>query len=177
MATKAKFKLFNGPAPTSAAQAAVATGTSIKTMLQIKSAGGSLKILEWGVSGSGAAVAAGIEWELLTTGTIAATVTAHVEAGCVRWPTRQAELEDGLLAASYLTFGTAATGYTASGEGTITETNVFDSVLVTPTDIYKGDFARRFNSPIMVPSTDYLRVRCTAAAGVNAICWVLLEAA
>lgn len=173
MTTKTKFKVFNGPMPTTAARVAVTTGTTIKTMLQIKSAGGIIKILEWGVSGDGAAVAAGIEWELLTTAAIPATVTASVEADIIRWPTRSADMTDSKLAATYLTLSTTGTGYTSSGEGTVAATKTFDSVFITPTDV----FVRKFDSPILVPSADVLRIRCKAAAAVNAICWALIEVA
>lgn len=173
MSTKTKFKIYNGPMPTTAARAGVTTGTAIKTMLQIKSAGGIIKVLEWGVSGAGAALAAGIEWELLTTGAIVATVTASAEADIIRWPTRSAETSDSKLAATFLTLGVAATGYTSTAEGTIVATKTLDSVYVTPTDV----FVRKFESPILVPAADILRIRCKAAAAIDAICWALVEVA
>ena len=40
----AQFKIWNGPFPTTAVRAAVATGITVKTMLQIKSAGTPLKL-------------------------------------------------------------------------------------------------------------------------------------
>lgn len=170
MATKTKFKIFNGPMPTTAARAAVTTGTAIKTMLQVKGLT-TLKILEWGVTGDGAAVAAGVEWELLTTALIAATVTASVEADIVRIPTRPSEVSDSRLAADFLTLSTTGTGYTSSGEGTVAATKTFDSVFVTPTD----NFIRVLSSPILVPAATILRVRCKAAVAINAICWVVVE--
>jgi hypothetical protein len=43
------YKTWNGPMPTTAAQATVATGTAIKTMLQIATPSThQLRILEWG---------------------------------------------------------------------------------------------------------------------------------
>src|SRR3972149_369731 len=80
------YLLPNGPMPTTAAQAVVTTGTAIKTMLQVKlnaSATGRAKVVEWGISFDGSTAATPIKCELLTTGAVAATVTAHVAAGIV----------------------------------------------------------------------------------------------
>ncbi len=76
-----QYKVFNGPLPTTAAQLAVTTGTSIKTMLQVKGVTAvKFKIKAWGYSFDGAAAAAGIQAEILETGTIFGTVTASVAA-------------------------------------------------------------------------------------------------
>ena len=80
----ALWRIWNGPAPTTAALSGVTTGTAIKTMLQVLgNSNVPLKVRAWGVSMDGSAAAAGVEWELLTTGTVAATVTAHVAAGII----------------------------------------------------------------------------------------------
>ena len=82
----ALYKIYNGPAPTTAQQLAVTTGTAIETTVQVKAqAGITMKVKAWGCSMDGAAAAAGIEWELVETGTVFATVTAHVVAGIVAW--------------------------------------------------------------------------------------------
>ncbi len=164
------YRVFNGVAPTATDLAAVTTGTAIKTMLQIL--GNALvvpKVKAWGVSMDGAAAAAGIQWELLTTGTIAATVTAHVAAGLA------ARNRAALLEASTVFFnvGTAATGYTASAEGTVTESRLFDSQIIQPTGQYAWEWSLD-NEP-EVEALDILRIRCLAVAAVNAICWVDLE--
>jgi hypothetical protein len=69
--------------PTTAAQAAVTTGNVIKTMLQVKlgaSTNHPGKVVEWGISFDGSAAATPIKCELLTTGTVNATVTEYVAA-------------------------------------------------------------------------------------------------
>src|SRR5438552_1845906 len=79
-----QYKAWNGPMPTTAAQAAVTTGTAIKTMLQLQTPSTQrIKIVSWGLSCSGSAAAAGPQWELCSTGSVAATVTAHVAAGVI----------------------------------------------------------------------------------------------
>ena len=79
------FLIPNGAMPTTAAPVAVTTGTAIKTMLQVKPVAGiSLYVVEWGFSFNASALAVPIVVELLTTGTVAATVTAHTEANIVK---------------------------------------------------------------------------------------------
>ena len=166
----ALYKIFNGPMPTTAAQLAVTTGTAIKTMLQVKGVTAvQMKVKAWGVSMDGAAAAAGVQWELLETGTVFATVTASAAADCLGW--------DGpglaTVSTTYLSVGTAATGYTSTAEGTITATRVFDSQFVQPTGERAWEFSLG-NEPI-VSAVSALRIRCKAAAAVNAVCWVLIE--
>lgn len=161
----AYFTIYNGPMPTTASQAAVSTGTSIITMLQVKpkTAG---TIVDWGISFAGAAVAAGIEVELLSTAAVFATVTASVEADCHKVD------NSGLLAATYLAFSTTGTGYTASGEGTVAATTIYDAALITPTNWYRREFVQR--RPQLVDGVSY-RIRVKAASAVNAIAFMTLE--
>ena len=118
------YKTWNGAMPTTAALAAVTTGTAIKTMLQLATpATRQIKLIAWGYSlddppGADAVI------ELLQTD-VAATVTAHVAAGVQ-------PLVPG-MPASLLTLGTSATGYTASAEGTPVTTRVFDTVSFSST--------------------------------------------
>src|SRR3990167_3673331 len=93
----------NGVMPTTAKFALAQTGTAIKTLLQVKGLV-PLKIIEWGISFPASAAAAPPAVELLTTGTVFATVTALAEADV----TKIGAAAD--LAADILTFGTAATG-------------------------------------------------------------------
>jgi hypothetical protein len=159
------YRAYNGPAPTTAAQLAVTTGTAIKTMLQLAPPSTSpIEVLAWGVSMDGAAAAAGLQWELLTTGTVFATVTAHVAAGL------QPMNGEAAILASNLTLGTGATGYTGSAEGTITTTRIFDSLFIQPTGAYV--FQRPLGTEYWVAGGQALRIRVKAAAAVNAICWV-----
>jgi hypothetical protein len=166
----ALWKIYNGPAPTTAIQAAVTTGTAIKTMLQVKGiAGLTFKVKAWGASMDGAAAAAGVRWELLETGTVFATVTAHVAAGIVAFNPRAVAM----TSTTFFEVGTAATGYTGSAEGTITASRMFDSVLVQPTG--ERVWEHSLGNECTVSAVSSLRIRCHAAAAVNAVCWVLVE--
>lgn len=166
----ALYKIYNGPAPTTAAQLAVTTGTAIETMLQVKSvAAVTMKVKAWGVSGDGAAAAAGVQFELLETGTVFATVTAHVAAGIVAWDAPAVAT----ASTTYFAVGTSATGFTSTSEGTITESRVFDSQFVQPTGIFAWEHSLG-NEP-SVTAVSALRIRVKAAAAINAIAWVLVE--
>jgi len=166
----ALYKIYNGPAPTTASQLAVTTGTAIETVLQVKAVTAvTFKVVAWGVSMDGSAAAAGVQWELLETGTVFATVTAHVAAGIVAWDAQAL----GIASTTYFDVGTAATGFTSTSEGTITESRVFDTQFVQPTGERAWEFS--LGREPVVSAVSSLRVRVKAAAAVNAIGWVLLE--
>ena len=167
------YLIANGPNPTTASQVAVTTGTAIKTLLQVK-LGATLihqrgKVVEWGISFDGSAAAAPILCELLTTGTVAATVTAHVAAGIQNLDPLGTTPTDGFP----FTFTTITTGYTASGEGTITATRALDIQQIAPTNQYVKQWP--LGREPMFSTTNYLRIRVKAAAAVNAICYVVIE--
>lgn len=156
---------FNGPMPTTAAQAKVSTGTAIKTLLQIATPSTrTLEVVEWGISfaGTGTAGVPG-QVELIQTD-VAATITAHVASGLV-------PLDSG-SPASLMTLGsTTATGYTASAEGTTTAARTLDAQLVSPAVGYVRQFMP--SSRPLVAISKFLRVRVTFAAAVDATCWVV----
>jgi hypothetical protein len=163
---------WNGPMPTTAAQAVVTTGTAIKTLLQIATPSTrGLQLVEWGISFDGSAAATPIKCELLTTGAVPATsLTAHVAAGVQPF-------NDSGAPASLVTLGTGATGYNTSGgaEGTITAVRMFDAQLVAPTNQYLKQWPLDEGPDVAV--SQYLRVRVTAAAAVNALCYVVWKEA
>lgn len=158
------YQAFNGPSPTTAGQVKVTTGTAIKTLLQIAPPSTeSLTIIEWGISFDGTAAATPILCELVETD-VAATVTAHVAAGIVKMSAPSD-------VASLVTLSTTATGYTASAEGTITATRMLDAQLIAPTNQYIKQFP--LGREPMVAASKFLRVRVTAGAAVNALCYVV----
>ena len=168
----ARYAIYNGPAPTTASQVAVTTGTSIKTMLQVQmSATMGGYIVEWGISFDGAALAAGIECELFES-SAAATVTAHAASGIVKLDA--AALQGGDPTSNRILVGTTATGYTSTSEGTPASVRMFDCQLVDPAI----NFIKQFplgERPYMQPGSFYTRIRVKAAAAVNAICYIVVE--
>jgi hypothetical protein len=158
-----RYRTYNGPSPTTAAQQKVTTGTAIKTLLQIATpATRQIQIVAWGISFDASAAATPGQVELVQTD-VAATVTAHVAAGLVCQT-------DPNSPTSAMTLGTSATGYTASAEGTTTATRMFDAQLIAPTNQYIYQWTEG-EGPIVAISK-FLRVRVTFGAAINAITWV-----
>lgn len=161
-----RYKCWNGPAPTTAAQQKVTTGTAIKTMLQIATPSTrEIQLISWGFTLDGVPASAG-QVELIQTD-VAATVTAHVASGV--------QPLDPNAPASLMTLGTSATGYTATVEGTVTATRTFDAQLIPPTaGALDLNYVYQFmpdERPIIAISK-FLRVRATFGAAVNMSCWI-----
>ena len=165
------YLIANGPVPTTAGQVAVTTGAVIKTMLQVKLGTNTTrgKVVEWGISFDGVAADTPINCELITTGTVAATVTAHVAAGIQN----QDPFGTTPTTGNPFTFTTITTGYTASAEGTVTVTRALDVQLLPPTGPYVKQWP--LGREPFFSQLNYLRVRVTAGTAVNAICYVMVE--
>lgn len=167
----ALYFIANGASPTTAAQVPVTTGTAIKTLLQVKaSSTNAIKIKEWGISFDGSAAALPIRCELLETD-VAATVTAHVAAGLVEYDTNA--IINGDPTTNLIPVGTTSTGYTASGEGSITATRMFDVQFIAPTNQYVKQFPLGQEPVIQVAL--FGRIRVTAGTAVNAYCYMIVE--
>lgn len=155
------FVAYNAAMPTTAAFAGVTTGTAIKTLLQLATPSTTdMRICAWGIEFDGAPNA--IKTELIQTD-VAATVTAHGASGLMPF-------NDPNAPASKLTLGTAATGFTASAEGTTTASRVFDFKFGTYNS-YVREWPLGHEPRVAV--SKFLRIRVTAAAAVNAICWAM----
>lgn len=162
-----RYKTWNGPMPTTAAQASVTTGTAIKTMLQLSTPSTrQIQLISWGFSvddppGADAVI------ELIQTD-VAATVTAHVAAGV--------QPLDPNAPASMLTLGASNTGYTATVEGSTTAARVFDAVSLSSTSgesplLYTYQWMPD-ERPIIAVSK-FLRVRATTpTTAVDMRCWI-----
>lgn len=167
-----RYKTWNGPMPTTAAQAKVTTGTAIKTLLQVSTPSTrQLQVIAWGYSLDAAPATTGVGVVELLQTDVAATVTAHVAAGV--------QPLDPNAPASLVTLGTANTGYTGTVEGTTTAARVFDVQEVS--GVSNGALGLNYSyqfmpdeRPILAVSK-FLRVRCTFSAAVNAVCWVVWD--
>lgn len=166
--------MANGPMPTTAAQAVVTTGTAIKTLLQLKmnaNAKHTAKVVEWGISFDGSSAATPIKCELLTTGAIGATITEYVAADIINLdPNAPAVTDDNPFA---FTAAGDESGYTATAEGSITTTRMFDVQLIAPTNQYIKQWPLG-REPQFAPS-EFLRIRVTAGTAVNAYCYLVVE--
>jgi hypothetical protein len=167
----AQYLIANGPMQTTAAFATVTTGTAIKTMLQVKpSATITAKIIEWGISFDGSAAATPGKVELIETD-VAATVTASVAADITKWDA--AALNGGDPTTNLIQVGTTSTGYTSTGEGTITAVRTFDLQLLPPTAPYVKQFPLGREPVIQI--SKFARVRVTFGTAVNAYCYLIVE--
>ncbi len=161
------FQIYNGPAPTTAAQVAVATTTTLKTMLQVSTPStAGLYITEWGFNVDGVTTNTALEVELLDTSVAATAGTASVAADIIKWtePTGRASL---------MTLGTGNTGYTFGTEGTPALVREIDVQQV----IANAAFTYYKQYPLgREPTVDvsrFVRIRAKAATtGVNIICWI-----
>lgn len=167
----ALHKIFNGPSPTTASQAAVTTGTAIKTMQQVKpGTTQSVKVKEWGISFDGFVAAQPGIVELCVTD-VAATVTAAVASGINKFDA--VALAQGDPTTNLYAVGTTSTGYTATGEGTVGAVRQLDAQHIAPTGQYIFQFPLGLE-PVVQPG-EFLRVRVKFGTAINAISYVLLE--
>lgn len=127
-----------------------------------------IQVISWGFSLDAAPATTGVGVVELLQTDVAATVTAHVAAGVQKLDPNAPD--------TLLTLGVAATGYTATAEGTITATRVFDAQEVA--GVSNGaapiNYAYQFmpdERPILAVSK-FLRVRVTFSAAVNMLCWI-----
>jgi hypothetical protein len=158
------YKVFNAPMPTTAAVAKLATGTAIKTHIQLVGpTSKDIAVVGWGVSFDAAAAGVSIECELIETD-VAATVTAHTSTGlhAINNPT---------AAASLAQLSTTTTGYNASAEGTITAVRVGDAQLIQPTNQFIYDFILGYE--FVIRSGKFGRVRITAGTSVGSLVYMM----
>jgi hypothetical protein len=166
------YIVMNGPMVTTAAPAKVTTAAVIKTLLQLKSAV-PIKIIEWGISFDGTSAATPGVVELVDTAAINATVTALAAADVAPWNNANAPANTAGTGGTPLNLGTAASGYTASAEGTIEATRELDLQLIAPT----GQYVKQFplgREPELLPGA-FLRVRVTFGAAINCLTYILFE--
>lgn len=148
------YIVYNAAVPTTAAMVHVSTGTAIKTLLQVTAPSvARLTIVQWGITFDGSP--AGIVCELINTTTVAGGSPTAVT------PTI---LTDGAPASQ------ATAGFSPSTEGTVVATTRTLDYQKMSTNNYKWEWS--LDSQPIVKASDVLRVRVTAAAAVNAICWI-----
>jgi hypothetical protein len=166
------YKVFNAAMPTTGSMVSVTTGTSLKTLLQIKPGTTQvLKLREWGISFDGSSAATPGIVTVAVTDT-AATVTAHAATGIHKYD--QEALAAGDPTTTLFAVGTTGTGFTATGEGTVGTNRICDTQLIAPTNqlIYQFPLGAAFT----VQPSEFLRLRVTFGAAINAICYFLIEA-
>lgn len=172
----AQYLIGNGPMQTTAAFAPVTTGTAIKTMLQVKpSATLGMKIIAWGYSFDSSAAATSGKVELIETD-VAATVTASAAADLTKFDA--AALMGGDPTTNLIQVGTTSTGYTSTGEGSITSVRNLDNPqFVTTSTSFAVTWASQFplGREPFVQIAKFARIRVTFATAVNMYAFMLVE--
>lgn len=167
----ARYLIHNGAAGVTAAPVMVATGTAIKTMLQVKpSATLGCHIVEWGISFDGTTANTPGKVELMESD-VAATVTASVAADITKYD--GAAMMGGDPTTNLIQVGTTSTGYTSSGEGTTTVARLFDLQFLPPTGPYVKQFPLGERPFLQIAK--FARIRVTFGTTVNAYCYMIIE--
>lgn len=141
-------------------------------MLQVKlGATVTCEVVEWGFSFDGASAATPGSVELIEVDA-AATVTAFVAADITKYDA--AALMNGDPTTALFSVGTTASGYTSTGEGSVTVVrNLAGPQLASPTTQFIQQFP--LGARPLVQVAQLLRIRVTFAATVNMTCYVLLN--
>lgn len=168
-----QFLLFNGAMQTTAAAAKVATGAAIKTMQQVLPLV-PMRIAEWGCSFDASAAATPGQVELIDTGAIAATVTANVAADTTQYDGEALLFNAN---ATFFTYSTSGTGFTASAEGTITAVrNLAGPQLIAPTNQFIEQFPLGYRPLLPGTSSNKIgRIRMTFGTTVNTSTYMIVE--
>lgn len=149
----------------------VTTGTSIKTLLQVKAGTTKpMQVVEWGISFDGSAAATPIKCELIETD-VAATVTTLAAADIMKIDAEA--LAGGDPTTNLILVGTTSTGFTSTSEGSITAVREFDGQLIAPTNQYIKQFPLGLEPVVQI--SKFLRIRVLAGAAVNAQCYVVVR--
>lgn len=141
----------------------VATGTSLKTVLQVATPSTQqIEVVSWGISFDASAAAAPGIVELIDVNVAASVTTFTPEVyGYSNEP------------ASLCVGGAALTGYNATAEGTITASRTLDTQEVPPTSGYRWDFPLG-DRPVIGVSR-FLRIRTLFAVSVNCLPFIIWQ--
>jgi hypothetical protein len=139
----------------------VATGTAIKTLLQLATPSTTdIRVLAWGIGFDASASAAPGQVTLIDVD-VAATVTTLTPE---KWASDDNQ-------ASLCVGGASATGYNGTAEGSITTSRILDGQEIHPQTGYSIWFPR---GP-RVKASRFLRIRALFGADVNSVPWILFE--
>ncbi len=168
----ALYLIANGPMQTTASFASVATGTALKTMLQVKpSATITAKIKEWGFSFNGFAAALPGKVELIETD-VAATVTASVANDITKLDANA--LSGGDPTTNLIVVGTTSTGYTSSNEGTPAAVRNLDGPIFSPpTQPFYKQFPLGLEPIIQI--SKFARIRVLFGTDVGMYCYLIID--
>jgi hypothetical protein len=144
----------------------VATGTALKTLLQVGvPANNPINVWGWGVAFRGVAAADPPGELYLIDGDVAATVTS-LTPDVWQFPTDLASICVG---------GAALTGHTATVEGTITASRMIDPQQIHPQTGYSVWFPSDARPRVGQSSARYLRIRGNFSVNIDAVPWIVWD--
>lgn len=169
----ALYLIASGHMQTTSPFAKLATGTTTKTLLQVKpGATITMNIVEWGVSFDGSVAAQPGQIELIETD-VGATITQSVSADITKFGTDSVGQGDPTTAI-FDCSTTTATGFNASAEGTITTVrNLAGPQLIAPTNQFIQQFPLGREPVITI--AHFARIRVTFPVSVNAYAYMILD--
>lgn len=170
----ALYFVYNSSLATTAAPVKQPTGTAIRTMMQLK-LGATLaaRIAAWGASFDASASAAPGQVELFET-TVAATMSTAYANADIQPFSATAPANSGNQPVDVTSTSTSGFATAAVTEGTVANYRGFDLLLYDPAIIpYVQQFP--LGREPEWKSGNFLRIRNTLAASVNAYFWVLFE--
>jgi hypothetical protein len=170
----ALYLIGSGPMQTTAAFATLATGATIKTLLQVVAgATVSLGVVEWGVSFDGSSATTPGKVELIETD-VGATITQTVTSGITKYGPDALGQGDPVTAIIDCS-STTKTGYNASAEGAITAVrNLTGPQLISPTTQFIQQFPLGREPIIQIGK--FGRIRVTFGTSVNAYAYMVVVA-
>ncbi len=143
----------------------VATGTSLKTVLQVGVPSTTdIRVVGWGISFDGIVVTNPAGKVLLIDVNVAATVTD--DSAPEKWGSDDSP-------ASLCIGGTALTGSDASAEGTITASRILDPQNVHPQMGYGIWFPESARPKVKL--SRFLRIRTTFSVDINCVPWIVIQ--
>ncbi len=177
MAAKTYF-VQNSNMQTTAAPVKQPTGTAIRTMMQLAPATGvPIRVIEWGCSFDGSALATPGEIELIDTGTVFATAlsTAYAAADIMPFSDPNAPANTAGTSGVPLNLGTGLSGFATAAitEGSTTSVRTLDLQLIDPVAQYVKQFP--LGREPEIPAGHALRVRMTFGTTVNTYIYIIFE--
>ena len=176
------YSIANSAQATTAAPVKQPTGSAIRTMMQLAPLVSSfpIRLIEWGCSFDGSAAATPGQVELFACTGAATMSTAYAAGDVMPYGSRlDTPANTAGTSGSPLSLGTALSGFATAAvtEGTVANYRLFDLQQVAPTNEYVKQFPQSREPQLGGNSAtqEFLRVRVTFGASVNAYIYVIFE--
>lgn len=170
------YIIQNSAQATTAAPVKQPTGTAIRTMMQIRTAASvNGRVIEWGCSFDGSALATPGQVELFENTAAATMSTAYAAGDIMPYANYNALANTAGASGVPFNLSTTTSGFATAAvtEGTVAGYRLADLQMISPTAqyVHQWPLAREFE---LTPQM-YLRVRVTFGTTVNMYCYIIIE--